>query len=188
MCPEPAHWLCPLTLGRKALDHPCFREAIQLLSSRCVSPNVAWALSSAFPMCFVTSCPPPATSPLPPPLTSTAQIRAGRGQPGPGKAWRSLVPPLTLSKKENSCRVPYLPTVAMDRSLVPRSFIFFCGERVHATDALCVSQVARVHLCESHSIANTSFPDRNRHQVLAGGLPRTPTDELLRTTHLGLQD
>lgn len=36
---------------------------------------------------------------------------------------------LTLSKKENSCSVPYLPTAATDRSLVPRSFIFFCREK-----------------------------------------------------------
>ena len=123
-------------------------------------------------------CPPPATCHRL--LTWTAQIRAGRGQRRPGKARRSLVSPLTLSKKENSCRVPYLPTVAMDRSLVPRSFIFFCRERVHAMDALCISRVACVHHCESQHRQHGAF--------LTGTVIRTPMDELLRTSHLSLQD
>lgn len=31
--------------------------------------------------------------------------------------------------------MPYFPTAAMDRSLVPRSFIFFCGEKLCAVKA-----------------------------------------------------
>lgn len=58
--------------------------------------------------------------------------------PGPRRTWQEAAvsrwrgpqrASLTLSKKENSCSVPYFPTAAMDRSLLPRSFIFFCGEK-----------------------------------------------------------
>lgn len=58
-------------------------------------------------------------------------------------ALQPSVPPVTLSKKENSCRVPYFPTAAMDRSLVPRSFIFFCGGKC-VLSVLCASIFVRV--------------------------------------------
>lgn len=74
---------------------------------------------------FGLCCPLPHTTAalLPGPHRRTWQEAAVSRWKGPQRA------SLTLSKKENSCSVPYFPTAAMDRSLVPLSFIFFCREK-----------------------------------------------------------
>lgn len=54
--------------------------------------------------------------------------------------------------------MPYLPTAAMDRSLVPRSFIFFCGEKSRAVKAPCI-------LVRVATLATLRSPDSNRHEV-----------------------
>lgn len=95
------------------------------------------------------------TTTLPPPMTAFTLLPHPRapytlcsppGSPRPAAVHRArpAAHTLTLSKKENSCRVPYLPTAAMDRSLVPRSFIFFCGKKSWlsmpcASPAACLS-------------------------------------------------